>query len=147
MKKNKWQLALSLFLVSLLLTSGMSAWAGGVERCIVCGMDVSKYPHTRYVVETTDGKKYSTCGVQCGLTLHLRFQDKWRSATATDLLSNRPFDVKKGFYVYKSSVITDMAPGFIAFKRKTDAEKFASGFGGRVVTYEEAMEIWKERMK
>jgi nitrous oxide reductase accessory protein NosL len=55
--------------------------------------------------------------------------------------------VKKGFYVYKSSVITDMAPGFIAFKKKSDAEKFAKGFGGRVITYEEALEIWKERMK
>ena len=133
--------------VTFLLLFVSSAWAGGVERCIVCGMDVSKYPHTRYVVETTDGKKYTTCGVQCGLTLHLRFKDNWKSAKAADLLSNRPFDVKKGLYVYKSSVITDMGPGFIAFKRKTDAEKFANGFGGQVFTYEEAMEIWKERMK
>ena len=133
--------------VTFLVLSVSSAWAGGVERCIICGMDVSKYPHTRYVVETTDGKKYTTCGVQCGLTLHLRFKDKWKTATAADLLSNRPFDVKKGFYVYKSSVITDMAPGFIAFKRRTDAEKFAKGFGGQVVTYEEALGIWQKTMK
>ena len=138
----------SLLLVSLViffLAFGLSAW--GVERCIVCGMDVSKYPHTRYVIKTADGKKYVTCGVQCGLTLHLRFKNKWKSATASDILSNRPFDVKKGFYVYKSSVITDMAPGFIAFKRKVNAEKFAKGFGGQVVTYEEALGIWKKRMK
>jgi hypothetical protein len=124
-----------------------SVWAGGVERCIVCGMDVSQYPHSRYLVQTTDGKTYPTCGVQCGLTLHIRFKDKWKSATATDLLSNRAFDAQKGFYVYKSSVITDMAPGFIAFKRKVNAEKFAKGFGGRVVTYDEALEIWKKIMK
>lgn len=124
-----------------------SVMAGSPERCIVCGMDVSKYPHTRYVVETTDGKHYSTCGVQCGLTLHLRFDDKWKSAKASDLLSNRSFDATQGFYVYKSSVITDMAPGFIAFRRKADAEKFAKGFGGEVVTYEEALAIWKKQMK
>ena len=94
-----------------------------------------------------DGKKYTTCGVQCGLTLHLRFKDRWKQATASDLLSNQPFNVKKGFYVYKSSVITDMAPGFIAFKIKANAEKFAKGFGGRVVTYEEALEIWKKQMQ
>jgi hypothetical protein len=40
-----------------------------------------------------------------------------------------------------------MAPGFIAFKRRTNAEKFAKGFGGRVVTYEEALEIWGKRMR
>ncbi len=147
MKKHRWHLALMLFLVSSVLMSGLWTWAADIERCVVCGMDVSKYPHSRYVVETTDGKKYTTCGVQCGLTLHLRFKDQWKSATATDLLSNRTFDVKKGFYVYKSSVITDMAPGFIAFKRRVDAEKFAKGFGGKVVTYGEALEIWKKKMK
>ena len=147
MANRKAYAFLIMSVVTFLFLFVSAVWAGGIERCTVCGMDVSKYPHTRYVIGTSDGKKYVTCGVQCGLTSHLRFQDKWRSAVATDLLSNRAFDVKKGFFVYKSSVITDMAPGFIAFKRKTDAEKFASGFGGQIVTYEEALAIWKERMK
>lgn len=145
MKYYKYCSLLLVFVAILFLASSISAWA--VKRCIVCGMDVSKYPHTRYVVKTTDGKEYVTCGAQCGLTLHLRFKDKWKSATASDLLSNRPFDVKKGFYVYKSSVITDMAPGFIAFKRRVNAEKFAKGFWGKVVTYQEALEMWAQRMK
>ena len=145
MKHRKYYSLLLVFVAILFLASSLSVWA--VERCIVCGMDVSKYPHTHYVVKTADGKEYVTCGVQCGLTLHLRFKDKWKSATASDLLSNRPFDVKKAFYVYKSTVITDMAPGFIAFKRKANAKKFAKGFGGRVVTYEEALEIWKKQMQ
>ena len=124
----------------------LSAQAGEIERCIVCGMDVSKYPHTRYVVKTIDGKKYATCGVQCGLTLNLRFKDQWKSAMASDLLSNQSFDAKKGFYVYRSSVITDMAPGFISFKNIINAEKFAKGFGGQVVTYEHALKIWQKQM-
>lgn len=144
MKHRKYYSLLLVFVAILFLASSLSVWA--VERCIVCGMDVSKYPHTHYVVKTADGKEYVTCGVQCGLTLHLRFKDKWKSAKASDLLSNRPFDVKKGFYVYKSCVISDMAPGFIAFKRRVNAEKFANGFGGRVVAYEEALAIWKKQM-
>jgi hypothetical protein len=110
-------------------------------------MDVSKYPHTRYVVTTTGGEEFFTCGVQCGLTLHLRLKEKFKSATATDLLSNRSFDAQKGFYVYKSTVITDMAPGFISFLTRVNAEKFQKGFGGKVVTYQEALEIWKDQMK
>jgi hypothetical protein len=110
-------------------------------------MDVSKYPHTKYVVRTTEGEEFFTCGVQCGLTLHLRLKEKFKSAMATDLLSNRSFDAQKGFFVYKSTVITDMAPGFIAFVTKTNAEKFQKGFGGKVFTYQEALEIWKEQMK
>jgi hypothetical protein len=110
-------------------------------------MDVSKYPHTKYVVRTTEGEEFFTCGVQCGLTLHLRLKEKFKSAMATDLLSNRSVDAQKAFFIYKSTVITDMAPGFIAFATKTNAEKFQKGFGGQVVSYQEALEIWKGQMK
>ena len=136
----------ALCLVLIVLTSPI-LWSGEIKRCQVCGMDVSKYPHTKYVVITTEGEEFSTCGVQCGLTLHLRLKEKFKSATATDLLSNRSFDAQRGFYVYKSTVITDMGPGFIAFSTREKAENFAKGFGGRVVTYQEALEIWKDQMK
>lgn len=137
---------LTLCFMLIVMMSPIS-WSGEVERCNVCGMDVSKYPHTKYVVTTTEGKEFVTCGVQCGLTLHLRLKEKFKTAMATDLLSNRSMDAQKGFYVYKSTVITDMAPGFISFVTRANAEKFQKGFGGKVVTYQEALEIWKDQMK
>ena len=135
------------FWIIIILLINTIAWSGEVKRCIVCGMDLSKYPHTRYVVTTTQGQEFQTCGVQCGLTLHLRLKEKFKSAMATDLLSNRSVDAQKSFYVYKSTVITDMAPGFISFVTRANAEKFQKGWGGEVVTYQEALEIWKGRMK
>jgi DeoR family transcriptional regulator, copper-sensing transcriptional repressor len=137
----------ALIMFSLLMVMVGLVQAGELKRCIVCGMDVSKYPHTRYVVTTMGGEEFVTCGAQCGLTLHLRFKDKFKSATATDLLSNRPVDARKAFYVYKSSVITDMAPGFIVFAVRKNAENFARGFGGQVVTYDEALVIWKKQVQ
>jgi len=133
----------SLFILAIVSLS----WSEEIKRCIVCGMDVTKYSHTKYMVTTTEGKEFITCGVQCGLTLHLRLKEKFKSATATDLLSNRSFDAQKGFFVYKSTVITDMAPGFISFVTRANAEKFQQGFGGKVITYQEALEVWKEQMK
>ena len=143
-KKFTYGLALCFMLIVLM---SPILWSGEIKRCHVCGMDVSKYPHTRYVVTTTGGEEFITCGVQCGLTLHLRLKEKFKSATATDLLNNRSFDAQKGFYVYKSTVITDMAPGFISFLTRVNAEKFQKGFGGQVVSYQEALEIWKGQMK
>jgi len=116
-------------------------------NCSVCGMDLSKYPHTRYVVTTNDDQNHATCGVQCGLTLHLRLGNKWKSATASDLLTNRAFGVKEGFFVFKSSVVTDMAPGFTAFRLRANADKFANAFGGEAMGYEQALEIWKKEKK
>ena len=135
------------FWIIIILLMNTIAWSGEIKRCHVCGMDVSKYPHTKYGVTTTEGEEFSTCGVQCGVTLHLRLKEKFKSATATDLLSNRSVDAQKAFFIYKSTVITDMAPGFIAFATKTNAEKFQKGFGGQVVSYQEALEIWKDQMK
>jgi nitrous oxide reductase accessory protein NosL len=145
-RTKKFTAGLALCFMLIVLMSSI-LWSGEIKRCQVCGMDVSKYPHTKYVVTTTESKELITCGVQCGLTLHLRLKEKFKSATASDLLSNRSFDAQKGFYVYKSTVITDMAPGFIAFATKANAERFQRGFGGKVVTYQEALEIWKEQMK
>ncbi len=143
---ERWFFRFILCVIFIFLMNPLS-WGGEVKRCIVCGMDILKYPHTKYAVTTTEGETFITCGVQCGLTLHLRLKEKFKSATAADLLSNRSFDAQKGFYVYKSTVITDMAPGFIAFVTRANAEKFQKGFGGKVVTYQEALEIWKEQMK
>jgi nitrous oxide reductase accessory protein NosL len=143
-KKFTYGLALCFMLIVLM---SPILWSGEIKRCQVCGMDVSKYPHTKYVLTTTEGEELFTCGVQCGLTLHLRLKEKFKSAMTTDLLSNRSFDAQKGSYVYKSTVVTDMAPGFISFATRTNAEKFQKGFGGKVVTYQEALEIWKGQMK
>ncbi len=133
-------------ILSLSFLIGSPAFADP-QGCSVCGMDVSRYVHVRYVVATIDGKTHTTCGVQCGLTFQIRSGDKFKSAVATDLITHKEVEAKKAFYVYKSSVITDMGPGFIAFAIKTNAEKFQKGFGGEVLTYQEALEKWKGQMK
>ncbi len=132
--------------MNMVFLSGSQLWADP-QGCSVCGMDLSKYAHVRYVVTRTDGKAQKTCGVQCGLTLQIRLGDQYKSATATDLITHREIDASKAFYVYRSSVVTDMAPGFIAFSTKEKADKFAQGFGGKVVSYGEALRVWKEQMK
>ncbi len=111
-------------------------------RCVQCGMDLHKYPHSVYAIEWQDGTVIKTCGVQCGLTQQLRKAGSFKKAHATDLITNRQFPVSEGFYVYKSSVVTDMGPGFISFKSRANAEKFQKGFGGQVVTHDEALKIW-----
>jgi len=133
-------------IVSLVFLIGSQALADP-QGCSICGMDLSKYTHTKYVVTAADGKILTTCGVQCGLILQIRLGDQFKSATATDLITHREIDASKAFYVYKSSVTTDMAPGFIAFSTKEKAENFAKGFGGKVVNHREALGIWKEQMK
>jgi|WetSurSiteA1Bulk_404760.scaffolds.fasta_scaffold16800_1 copper chaperone NosL len=116
-----------------------------VERCGQCGMDLSKFRKTQYEIRWADGTVTKTCGVQCGLTQQILHRDNFKSAVAKDYLTGGPFDARTGCYVFESKIIADMAPGFIAFKQRTDAEKFQNESGGRVLSFEEALSVWTER--
>ena len=118
------------------------------EKCSMCGMDLSKYLHVRFAIATVDGKEQAYCGAQCGLvTSILMGAGKVQSMWATDFITGKPVDAKKSWYVFKSSVITDMSPGLIAFKEKEHAEKFRKGFEGEVLDYENAIATLKNMKK
>lgn len=133
---------LTILPVLLLLLAGHPLLANAEEKneCVLCGMYLPNYTHVKYTVTDTTGNKYVTCGVQCGLILQLNLKKKFQSATMTDLLSHQSVPADKGWYVYKSSVITDMAPGLIGFRDKSRAEQFIKGFGGELLNYQQALE-------
>ena len=131
-----------MFCTVVLLATALSA-GDNEKRCTKCGMDLSKYTHSAYIIEWKDGTTSKTCGVQCGLSLTLKNFDNYESAEATDLITNRKFPAVKGFYVFKSTVTTDMGPGFIAFMSRENADKFQKGFNGQVLTFQEALDNWK----
>lgn len=119
--------------------------AQSVERCRQCGMDLSKYQRTQYEITWTDGSVTKTCGVQCGLTQQILHPGKFKSAAAKDYHTGDRFDARQGYFVFGSRVLADMAPGFIAFRLRADAEKFQAEFGGEVLNFEEALSAWTKR--
>ncbi len=133
----------SLRVIFTLLFLVFFLWKGveAADKCAMCGMALAEHVHTRYTLIMKDGSKEATCGVQCGLMLEMNLKDKVASAQATDFISGKPIDSRAACYVYGSEAVPDMPPGFIAFARRSDADKFQKGFGGRVVTFEEAMEL------
>ena len=139
---------LILFAAALFLSAIHSpALSKEVDECLMCGMDLSQYTHVKYTVVDTNGKRYVTCGVQCGIILQLNLKDKFKAAVMTDLFSHKSLPAEKGWYVYKSSVITDMGPGLIGFSGKSQAEKFIKGFGGELLTYQQSVEKVKSGFK
>jgi len=105
----------------------------------MCGMDLSRYTHVRYQVTDREGNTLTTCGVQCGLLLQLNLKENFKSATATDLFSHRSLPADKAWYVYHSTIITDMGPGFIAFASRDHADRFVKGFNGKVLTFQQSL--------
>jgi hypothetical protein len=119
--------------------------AQAMERCGQCGMDVSTFLKTQYEIQWIDGTVIKTCGVQCGLMQQILHIDKFKSSVAKDYFTGKTFDAKTGFYVFGSKVVADMAPGFIAFQQRADAEKFQKESGGQVLSFDAALFRWTER--
>ncbi len=115
--------------------------------CSLCGMDLHQYCHVRYTINTADGQQIDTCGVQCGLLLQLNLGKGFKSAVATDLFSHRTITAEKAWYVYRSKIITDMSPGFIAFASQENAQRFVKGFGGKVLSKQQALETVTDGFK
>jgi copper chaperone NosL len=120
-------------------------FAQAAERCGQCGMDLSKFTKTQYEIHWIDETVTKTCGVQCGLTQQILHKDRFKSSMAKDYRTGKLFDAKAGLYVFGSKVVADMAPGFIAFQQRTDAEAFQKESGGRVLSFDEALALWSER--
>jgi copper chaperone NosL len=116
-----------------------------IGRCGQCGMNLSRFNRTQYEIRWTDGTVTKTCGVQCGLTQQILHSEKFKSSVAKDYFTGNAFDAKTGFYVFGSKAVTDMAPGFIAFRLRSDAEKFQKESGGQVLSFDEALSLWAER--
>ena len=140
MRRFQRSVCIVFVMMSLVLGHVSSALSDERPGCQLCGMYLSDYTHVKYTVVDTDGKEYVTCGVQCGLLLTLNLKNKFKSATMTDLFSHKTIPSEKGWYVFKSSIITDMSPGLIGFIKKSDAEKFIKGFGGELITYQQGLE-------
>jgi nitrous oxide reductase accessory protein NosL len=132
--------------VLFLVLVGLHLHATEGERCGQCGMDLAMYGRTQYEIIWVDGTTTNTCGVQCGLTQQIKHRDKFKSSRAKDYFTGQLFDAQTGFYVFGSAIVTDMAPGFIAFRQREDARKLQKTSGGRVMGFEEALSVWTKRL-
>lgn len=117
-------------------TTASAVFAGAKDVCPKCGKEIQTQNAKFYVVYK-DGKKESFGCPHCGLSEVNKGNVK--SAKATDFLRGKKIDAEKAFYLKGSSFGTCCEPYWLSFGTKEDAEKFSKGFGGTVMTYEEAL--------
>ncbi len=129
----------------LVLTLTMIALAGSDQgKCPLCGMNIAGNENTAYVITMEDGSKTKYCCPHCGLWVQAKEKDGIKAAKARDFISGEWDDPENMVFLFKSTAVPACAPSWIAFSKKSEAEKFQKGFGGTIYTYEEAL---KERVK
>jgi len=139
--------ALTLLLTTAALVTASETVEGPAD-CKYCGMDRTKFAHSRMLVTYDDGSKLGTCSLHCLATdLAINIDKTPVSIEVGDYNSKELIDAEKAFWVIdgnKPGVMTKQAKW--AFAKKEDAEKFIKENGGALATFDEAMKAAYESM-
>ena len=136
MMQIQWSHLWSLVVVTWLLLSPMAVMAA--EQCPECGVEPKG---ARFVVTLEDGKQVAYGCPYCA------FSDlepaKLVKAQATDFMSREMVPASNAFYVIDSSY-GECCFNWLAFASKQHAMNFAKGFGGEVLTFDQAVKAAKK---
>jgi len=110
--------------------------------CPYCGMDRAKFAHTRMLIEYEKGTPLGTCSIHCA-AVDMAFMIDRSPVTmwVGDYNTKKLIDAEKAYWVIggdKMGVMTQRAKW--AFEDKKDAEAFISAHGGKLASFEEAIE-------
>jgi len=116
--------------------------------CHFCGMDRDKFGHSRMEILRQDGKVVGTCSLHCAaLELAASVDGPPKAVRVADMQSRQLVDADSAIWVVggsKPGVMTRRAKW--AFADRAAAEAFVKENGGRVATFEEALQAAFEDM-
>ena len=111
------------------------------DACVHCGMDRTKFGHSRMIVTYEDSSSAGTCSLNCVVTdLSKKKGKKVKSYQVADFTTKKLIDAKTASWVIggsKKGVMTKVAKW--AFADKKDAEAFIKANGGKAATFDEVI--------
>jgi copper chaperone NosL len=111
------------------------------DACKQCGMDRTKFGHSRMVVTYTDGSSTGTCSLNCVVTDLSKNKGKTvKTFQVADYNSRKLIDAKSAAWVIGGSMTGVMtAVAKWAFADKKGADAFIKANGGKSATFDEAL--------
>jgi len=110
--------------------------AVGEYLCAMCNKPASE--RTVFIVQIESGEQKRACCAHCGLMIHSQAKDAWQSLT-TDYLHGHIISANQAIYIIGSELNICCVPSILSFGSEQDAKKFQRGFGGSLVSMEEAI--------
>jgi len=134
-------------LIAFCLLTGGALWAldndaKEIPACKYCGMNREMFAHSRMLIEYDDGAIAGTCSLHCvSVDLALNMDKTPKLIQVGDYNNKGLINAETAAWVIggsKPGVMTKNAKW--AFANKDDAEKFQRENGGRIATFDEALE-------
>lgn len=134
-----------LVMVMLLMCMGVAVTAsGGMEppkACEQCSMD--RVDYARMLIVYADGKSVGVCSLNCAAVEMKKNKGKQvKSLKVADYMTKKVIEAHTATWVIggkKPGVMTDLPKW--AFAKKDEAQKFVKVNGGRVTSFDEALNL------
>jgi nitrous oxide reductase accessory protein NosL len=153
--KMRKQYAAGAVLLIMMVFVGIMAHAGGdhndIDRhrsCDFCGMDRKAYGFSRMLIQYEDGSETGVCSLHCAVTeLDANKGRGIKALLVADRDARTLIDAEKAFWVIggsKRGVMTQRPKW--AFPSKAAAEAFIAEYGGKIVSWAEALAAAREEL-
>ncbi len=113
--------------------------ASNEDRCALCGKRISQ--RTLFLLRLSNDEVKRACCAHCGLLLYTQMEG-W--ALTMDFLHDHVLSAGQAAYLVESELVTCCAPSVLTFASHQEAEKFRTGFGGRICSMQEAMDFLQQ---
>ncbi len=137
MKLSYIKLMASFLISTSLFMAPTISLAEKAEICGLCGTEITAGSNL-FELQFKDGSTQTYGCPACGLTMMK--SPEVISAKTMDFLSRKMLDAKKAYYLKDTDVGYCCEPHWLSFDSKENAEKFAKGFGGEVLSYQQAIQ-------
>ena len=136
-----------LMLVAMLLVTVVAAFAAdkveNPKACEQCGMDRSAFANSRMTIIYADGTSFGTCSLHCAASAMMENKGKKvKALKVADYTTGKLIDAERATWVVggKQPGVMTSLPKW-AFASVKNAHKFARENGGKVTTFDEALNL------
>lgn len=113
------------------------------NSCAMCGKTISE--RTVFIITLSNGDQLRACCAHCGLLLQQQTEGVLHGMT-TDFLHSHMVSAKQAIYLLQSELTICCAPSVLSFSSQQEAERFQSGFGGKLANMNTAIRSLHEMM-
>lgn len=109
-------------------------------HCCVCERPVQG--HTAVTCHFPSGERHTACCPHCMLMYlaHLAADEMPATVLVTDFFYGIKISAQAAHYLLGPDIVVCCTPSALAFSRLEDAKRFQSGFGGRLLSFPEALQ-------
>lgn len=134
--------ALVVALVLSVLPAAAFDDVGRIPSCELCGMSRDKFASTRMLIEYESGATTGVCSIHCLAVEMARSKDRpVRTIMAADYATGRLIDAEEALWVVGADIPGVMSKvSRLAFAEKGKALSFQKRKGGRMATFDEALD-------